>query len=75
MMLPKRSMCCTSAEMVPPCEMASRVGTDGTIAAVFPVIELHHFVFRGLRKTLGELVANDTEKWARVIRSAKIKIE
>jgi hypothetical protein len=39
--------------------MALRLGTDGTIAAVFPVIELHHFVFRGLRKTLGELVANN----------------
>jgi 2-keto-4-pentenoate hydratase len=40
-------------------EMALRLGTNGTIAAVFPVIELHHFVFRGVRKTLGELVANN----------------
>jgi 2-keto-4-pentenoate hydratase len=40
-------------------EMALRIGTDGAIAAVFPVIELHHFVFRGVRKTLGELVANN----------------
>jgi 2-keto-4-pentenoate hydratase len=40
-------------------EMALRLGTDGTIAAVFPVIELHHFVFRGGRETLGELVANN----------------
>jgi 2-keto-4-pentenoate hydratase len=40
-------------------EMALRVGTDGTVAAVFPVIELHHFVFRGPRKTLSELVANN----------------
>ena len=40
-------------------EMALRLGTNGTIAAVFPVIELHHFVFGGLRKTLGELVANN----------------
>lgn len=40
-------------------EMAIRIGEGGTIAAVFPVIELHHFVFRGLRKTLVELVANN----------------
>lgn len=40
-------------------EMAVRIGADGTISAVFPVIELHHFVFRGARKTLPELVANN----------------
>jgi 2-keto-4-pentenoate hydratase len=40
-------------------EMAVRIGADGTIATVFPVIELHHFVFRGARKTLPELVANN----------------
>jgi 2-keto-4-pentenoate hydratase len=40
-------------------EMAVRIGADGTIAAAFPVIELHHFVFRGARKTLPELVANN----------------
>lgn len=40
-------------------EMAVRIGEDGTIAAAFPVIELHHFVFRGPRKTLVELVANN----------------
>ena len=40
-------------------EMAVRIGVDDTIAAVFPVIELHHFVFRGVRKTLHELVANN----------------
>jgi 2-keto-4-pentenoate hydratase len=40
-------------------EMAVRIGPDGSIAAVFPVIELHHFVFRGSRKTLPELVANN----------------
>ena len=39
--------------------MAVRIGAEGTIAAVFPVIELHHFVFRGTRKTLPELVANN----------------
>ncbi len=40
-------------------EMAVRVGADGGIAASFPVIELHHFVFRGSPKTLGELIANN----------------
>ena len=40
-------------------EMAVRIGEDGEIAAAFPVIELHHFVFRGPRKTLAELVANN----------------
>ena len=40
-------------------EMAVRIGPDRTIAAAFPVIELHHYVFRGLRKTLPELVANN----------------
>jgi 2-keto-4-pentenoate hydratase len=40
-------------------EMAVRVATDGAIDAAFPVIELHHFVFRGPRKTLAELVANN----------------
>jgi 2-keto-4-pentenoate hydratase len=39
-------------------EMALRIGADGSIAAVFPVIELHHFVFRG-RRALTELVANN----------------
>jgi 2-keto-4-pentenoate hydratase len=40
-------------------EMAVRIGADGTIAAAFPVIELHHFVFRSSPKTLAELVANN----------------
>jgi 2-keto-4-pentenoate hydratase len=40
-------------------EMAVRIASDGTIAAAFPVIELHHFVFRGPTKTLPELVANN----------------
>jgi 2-keto-4-pentenoate hydratase len=40
-------------------EMALRIGDDGRIAAAFPVIELHQFVFRGPRKTLAELVANN----------------
>ncbi|OQW59509.1 MAG: hypothetical protein A4S14_06050 [Proteobacteria bacterium SG_bin9] len=40
-------------------EMAVRIGLNDTIEAAFPVIELHHFVFRGARKTLVELVANN----------------
>jgi 2-keto-4-pentenoate hydratase len=40
-------------------EMAVRIGPDGRIAAAFPVIELHHFVFRGSGKTLPELAANN----------------
>jgi hypothetical protein len=40
-------------------EMAIRIGEDGEIAAAFPVIELHHFIFRAPRKTLVELVANN----------------
>src|SRR5258705_12923699 len=40
-------------------EMAVRIGPSGGIEAAFPVIELHHFVFRGPRKTLAELVANN----------------
>lgn len=40
-------------------EMALRIGADGQITAMFPVIELHQFVFRAPRKTLAELVANN----------------
>jgi 2-keto-4-pentenoate hydratase len=40
-------------------EMALRIGEGGQIAAAFPVIELHNFVFRAPRKTLVELVANN----------------
>lgn len=40
-------------------EMAVRIGNDGEIASAFPVVELHHFVFRAPRKTLSELVANN----------------
>lgn len=40
-------------------EMAARIGSNGGITAMFPVIELHHFVFRAPRKTLAELVANN----------------
>ena len=40
-------------------EMALRIGHDGQIAAAFPIIELHNFVFRAPRKTLAELIANN----------------
>lgn len=40
-------------------EMAIRIGEDGGIAAAFPVIELHNFVFRAPQRTLVELVANN----------------
>jgi 2-keto-4-pentenoate hydratase len=40
-------------------EMALRVGEGNRIFAAFPVIELHHFVFRAPKKTLAELVANN----------------
>lgn len=39
--------------------MAVRIGANGAIVAAFPVIELHHYMFRGPRKTLAELVANN----------------
>jgi len=40
-------------------EFAIRMGDDGEIDRVFPVIELHNYVFRGPRPTLPELVANN----------------
>jgi 2-keto-4-pentenoate hydratase len=40
-------------------EIAVRLGDHGRIAEAFPVIELHHLVFRGPRKTLSELIANN----------------
>ena len=40
-------------------ELAVRVGGDGRIAQVLPVIELHNYVFRGQPPTLQELVANN----------------
>jgi len=52
-------------------EMAVRVGTNGAIDAAFPVIELHHFVFRGPRKTLAELVANNGINAGAVISSRR----
>lgn len=40
-------------------EMAIRIGEDSQIEAAFPVIELHNFMFRGEKKTLSELIANN----------------
>jgi 2-keto-4-pentenoate hydratase len=40
-------------------EMAVRIGPNHAIEAAFPIIELHHYVFRAPRKTLPELVANN----------------
>jgi len=40
-------------------EMALQIGHNGAIAAVFPVIELHNFVFRAPEKNLSELIANN----------------
>lgn len=40
-------------------ELAVRMGGDGRSARVFPVIELHNYVFRGQPPTLQELVANN----------------
>ena len=40
-------------------EMAFTVGDNGQIQDVFPVIELHNLIFRGPKKTLAELIANN----------------
>jgi 2-keto-4-pentenoate hydratase len=53
-------------------EMAVRIGTDGAIAAAFPVIEFHHFCFRGTPRTLGELVANNGINAGAVIPGADV---
>jgi 2-keto-4-pentenoate hydratase len=50
-------------------EMAVHIGPNGGIEVAFPVIELHHFVFRGPRKTLAELVANNAINAGVVISS------
>ncbi len=39
--------------------MAIKVGENGTIQSIFPVIELHNFVFRAPQKSLSELIANN----------------
>lgn len=47
------------AELAIEGELAVRLGDDGRIAHVLPVIELHNYVFRGRPPTLQELVANN----------------
>ena len=40
-------------------EMAIKVDADTKITSVFPIIELHNFVFRAPQKSLSELIANN----------------
>ncbi len=40
-------------------EMAVRLGEDAEIARIFPVIELHNYVFRSRTPNLQELIANN----------------
>jgi 2-keto-4-pentenoate hydratase len=40
-------------------EMAVKIGDDGEINLIFPIIELHNFVFRASKKSLSELIANN----------------
>ncbi|MDB2333237.1 hypothetical protein N9V53_07835 [Amylibacter sp.] len=40
-------------------EMAIEVGENGNIVSVFPIIELHNFIFRAPKKSLSELIANN----------------
>ena len=39
--------------------MAIEVGENGNIVSVFPIIELHNFIFRAPKKSLSELIANN----------------
>jgi len=41
-------------------EMAINVGENGIIKSIFPVIELHNFVFRAPQKSLPEVLANNS---------------
>ncbi len=40
-------------------EMAVRLGDDAKIACIFPIIELHNYVFRSRTPNLQELIANN----------------
>ena len=51
--------CSNYADLAIEGEMAVRIGASGEIERAFPVIELHHFVFRAKTKTLQELIANN----------------
>ena len=51
--------CSAYADLAIEGELAVRLGDDGRIARVFPVIELHNYVLRGQPPSLSELVANN----------------
>ena len=40
-------------------ELAVRLGDDAEIARIFPIIELHNYVFRSEAPNLQELIANN----------------
>jgi len=40
-------------------EMAIKIGENDKIISVYPIIELHNFVFRAPKKSLSELIANN----------------
>ena len=40
-------------------ELAVRIGAQDQVVQIFPVIELHNYVFRAKVKSLAELVANN----------------
>jgi hypothetical protein len=50
-------------------EISVRLDEHGRPATLAPVIELHNFIFRGPRKTLNELVANNDFNAGRGARS------
>jgi 2-keto-4-pentenoate hydratase len=51
--------CARHANLAIEGEMALRLGEDGAIAAAFPIVELHNYVYRGPKPTLAELIANN----------------
>ena len=51
--------CARHANLAIEGEMAVRLGEDGAIAAAFPIVELHNYVYRGPKPTLAELIANN----------------
>ena len=55
--------------------MAARIGDDGEITAVFPVIELHNLVFRSDPKTLAELIVNNGLNAGVVLPDEKTNLE
>ncbi|MDC1311501.1 hypothetical protein N8Z26_03495 [Burkholderiales bacterium] len=53
--VPSDAFCNLSIEA----EMAFIMGENGRIQSIFPVIELHNYVFRSHKRTLTELIANN----------------